>query len=58
MKHPARDLRKFVRAGNDIGSRVVTEECLVAKRLRDAGVTVYVIDNVEDGKRMIDAETP
>jgi hypothetical protein len=26
------------------------------KRLRDAGVTVYVIDNVEDGKRMIDAE--
>jgi hypothetical protein len=28
------------------------------KRLRDAGITVYVIDNVEDGKRMIDAENP
>jgi hypothetical protein len=27
------------------------------EKLRNQGCTVYVIDNVEDGKRMIDAES-
>ncbi len=57
--------RMFVRSGRVFfvefkrsGQKPTPPQEREHKRLRDAGITVYVIDNVEDGKRMIDAENP